>query len=55
MCGGECLVDSVEQANLDGFEIDRIAQAGGEGSDGRLGVIAPSIEAAIHKPLHAAA
>ena len=42
-----------EQLGADRVEVDRVAQHGGEGGDGRVGVVACAVEAPVNDPLDA--
>ena len=46
-------VDRLDQLGADRVDLDRVTQARGERRDHRLGVVAGSVEAAIHEALDA--
>jgi hypothetical protein len=46
-------VDGVEEVIADRVQFDRVAQPGGEGRDGRVGVVAGTVEASVHVALDA--
>ena len=48
-------VDGVEQVGADRVDLDRVAQPRGERGDGRLGVVAGAVEAAVDEALDALA
>ena len=51
----ERALHGLEQVGADRVELDRVAQPRGERGDGRLGVVAGAVEAAVDEPLDAQA
>ena len=53
--GWSTRLHGLEQVGADCVELDGVAQPSGERGDGRLGVVAGSVESAVDQPLDAQA